>query len=1199
MEENLMKRTIALMLSALLLLLAVPLSTSAAPESKCILFDERGAYAKFADNFAVGTNGSVSFDLAMGTSSDGDPIVKVNGDELQITKNSVVISGSSTPITWGALDTTHWRKVDISYSGNNATVSLDGVVVASHSGSFTKNLLYFLNYPGTILVDNVRVTSAGAEVGFADFDTTANFAQSIVEKTCNRTDVPANSYYDYTEVTVPDNVYYVFNSAANAAKLTIQAGVEMYRGDLNEDNTVNVRDLSVLRKAIAGDGSIIYNKTIADINADTVLNTRDVLALKKVIAGLDPLTQVTIAGAGSGTATYDQAMDAALLTSSDATADGIDANLTMTAINASDYPYAVITYMTPNKTDDHNSAVATQSAFGAWGNLKDYTLNTDGKFHSEIVDLSDVSTWNGDAATLRFFKAANVGDRIYIDSIVFTANLSKANSAKAEREAAKADKSIVDVVEPDPTGKIGDYDENGNYVIRFDERAKIDAKVSATNNTRVTFGDTALRAIATAGADPSCYVDLIDENISASTFKYIVYVYKNPSSNATVKGANLYYVCNDIDVPTRNYETDVLGGSKGDQYFATVYDLTGKSNWTGAIKGLRIDYFTDCSTNDCSFIDSIIFATSQANANKGMSARLRARNGASASDTAGVWNNYWAYCKNANDYEFISGDNTDLTMYFKYGSYDALTARSLGDRMARAITNATGFEVTCYLTGLQFAELKGNWGNSQPEANIYYCIKYEGVSYVVCVRTCIIKINGYTDPLDGTPADPVLDYYDLSAYQSTPGYSITDVHEMGTYSTSLAYHSNHESKMCETPYGAFTVYHTSGGNGNQNYCGGGQTSVFRVLDNGTCKKIFTFNCTSHTTKPYIHYGDDGLVYFVQADDEENMSTCAISIGYFDPSQPKSDGTYNITYTRETKGYPGGAAWSGYGYSSSVIDPSQGKIYIVYNGGGGNRGYYLCWFVYNYRNHTWGSSHNVILTQTHRHCYTYLFPDGNGGMYIVGERDVLLADIGLAGICTGADYAWDEINMIHIPNVDSTNYTFRNVFAADYTQTGRELYPGYMNSYSECYLDSNSKLHVFWTKAMHGRNIRDGKSVEGWHAVYNVTGGISPALIYKEPISFTHPNNCYTIRFCENTSGQLFILAMPTESPRVEVWKATNADGTQFELKHYKNIGIGPVTAFVAGTKRTNSVVDNTVSCALPCGGENGSYYSFVVTLPAN
>ncbi|MBR0303491.1 MAG: hypothetical protein IJQ80_06545, partial [Clostridia bacterium] len=261
-----------------------------------------------------------------------------------------------------------------------------------------------------------------------------------------------------------------------------------------------------------------------------------------------------------------------------------------------------------------------------------------------------------------------------------------------------------------------------------------------------------------------------------------------------------------------------------------------------------------------------------------------------------------------------------------------------------------------------------------------------------------------------------------------------------------------------------------------------------------------------------------------------------------------------------------------------------------------RGYYLCWFVYNYRNHTWGSSHNIILTQTHRHCYTYLFPDGKGGMYIVGERDVLLVDIGLGNVVTGADYAWDEINMLHIPNVNSTSYTFYNVFAADYTQTGRELYPTYMNSYSECFVTSNHKLHVFWTKAMHGRNIRDGKSSEMWHAVYDVTNGIEPALLYKEPIAFTSTNNVYTIRFCENTSGHLFILAMPTVSPRLEIWRATDENGTQFELKHYKQIGVGAETAMIAGTGRTNSVVDNTVTCAVPCGDR---YQSFVVTLPAD
>ena len=937
-----MKRILSLLLTAMMLLAVIPFSAVAAPGGYAAEFgDVQGAYLYFQSIQIQSGNGSVTFDLSMEPENGEQPILEYNSS-ISFSNTYIKIGSRTTSITWGTAETAHFRKVTIEFAGSTTNVYLDGNLAATGTYTGGGTGFYFLGSRGHLFLDNLSVVSAGSEVLSLDFESASQFNQlKHSDSSVGRTQIPSNWYYDYIEGNVSENVIYMFDSAANAAKLSIQSGVEMDRGDCNGDGDITSRDARVLKQVIAGIDNVDYNETLTDVNADGDITAKDSRVLKQIIVGLiAPIKVIVNGGAGAGTVAYSSELDAAVLTATGATAEGIDAVLAMTPIDASEYQYAVITYLTPNKQEDHNTSVAQKSAFGAWGNFEEYNLTNDGRFHAQIVDLSQMSTWNGDAATLRFFTAANIGDRIYIDSIIFCANNSMANAAKSAREAANASLTIIDEQQPNPGGAIGEYDEFGNYQVIFDTSAKLTSKVTAGNNTVVSFSDTAVKARATAGGDPGFYVDLIDEGISASTFKYIVYVYKNPSSNAGSKGANIYYVCNDIDRPTGGYETPIQGGLKGSDYNATVYDLTSKSNWTGAIKGLRIDYFTDCTTNDVSYVDSVIFAKNQADANKAMSARLRARNGFSADDTANVWNFYWQYCKNANNYEFITGDNTDLVMYFKFGSYDKLTARSLGDRMARAITNATGYQVSCYITGLQFAELKERWGNNIPEANIYYCIKYEGVSYVVCLRTCIYKDSSFSDPLDGTPADPVLDYYNFSLYQSTPGYSVSDAHNVGTYSTSLAYHSNHESKMCETPYGAFLVYHTSGGNGNQNYTGAAQTSVFRVFDNGSYKKIYTFDCTSHTTKPYIHYGDDGLVYFVQADDEENMSTCAISIGYFDPSQPKSDGTYNISYSRQTQNYPDGAAWSGYGYSSSVIDPSQGKIYIVYNGGGGGRGYYL-------------------------------------------------------------------------------------------------------------------------------------------------------------------------------------------------------------------------------------------------------------------
>ena len=1194
-----MKKIISLLLVTVMLALALPLQVGASPSGLAMNFQGDGVYILFGGTSIVSTNGSISFDLSMTADSEGDPVLSMNG-QVDITPTTIKIGSRTTQYSWGSTDIARFRKVEIAYNGGTITVSIDGQAVATGSGSYGVNYLYFIGYPGHLYLDNLLCVSAGLPVLDLDFDDEGEYLNhKSADSSAARGQIPSNSYYTYTETAATDNVAYIFDSLINAMKLTVQSGVEMQRGDCNGDGDITSRDARVLKQVIAGVDNIEYNEILTDVNADGDITARDSRTLKQILVGQSDPIAVIINGS-SASADYDNAMQAALLSTDEMVLEGVDATLAMDPIDPETYPYAVVTFMTPNSTEDHNSSAANKSGFGAWGNIVQYNLNTDGRFHSEIIDLSGVSTWNGDAATLRFFVTANAGDRIYIDSIIFSANMTKATEAKNQREAAKASLTIRDGENPVPGGAIGAYNADGSYEIVFDTAAKVSSKVTAGNNTTVSFSDDAIKARATAGGDPGFYVDLIDEQISANNFKYIAYVYKNPSSNVSNKQANIYYVVNGIDRPTGGYETPLFGGVKGSTYAVAIIDLTEKSNWSGAIKGLRIDYFTDCTTNDVSYIDSIIFATSSSLAGKAGNARLRDRNGDVGGTTAEIWNAYWKYYQNANSYEYITGSPTNLSMYFRYGSASKLTPRSLEDRMARAITNATGYDVSCKLYSYNFLDL--DWSDSVPQAYMYYVLTFDGESYVATVKTYIIKDSGYSDSLDGTANDPQMSYQNTSTWNSS-GYSITDSHACTSYGTYVAYHSNHEIKLLETPYGSFAVHHVSGEDGGQNYEGGGRFSLFRIYDNGTSKTLGTYDCTCHSTKPQILYGDDGLVYFIMADDSTGNDVGHVSLGYFDPSQPNADGTYNITYSRTTHPYPGGPdpSGGGYGYSAPVLDPVSGNIYMFYCGGRDELGFYLTWFTYNYRTHTWGSGSHTAFMNDYRYCYLYGYPDGAGGVYLVAERACLLECLGLAGVIYDSHYAWEQIRYFHVKNPSNGNSTTQIVIPADYSQIDREMYPGCTNAHSDVFLTSDNKLHVLWQDGMHGRSHHAGISSFMWHCVYDIASpGAEPELLYKEPIAFSYPDNSYAVRMVENTSGHLFILAMPASTnARCEIWRATNALGTEFELVACRNFSNtkAPLTGLLAGNNRNNSVVDNTVTCMYAVDGDR--YMHFIVTLPAN
>lgn len=68
-------------------------------------------------------------------------------------------------------------------------------------------------------------------------------------------------------------------------------------------------------------------------------------------------------------------------------AEGFDAALNIgPSLDVSEYEYSLVTYMTPNKSDDKNSEAASQSALGNGANFVPYSLNTDGYYHKEQLN---------------------------------------------------------------------------------------------------------------------------------------------------------------------------------------------------------------------------------------------------------------------------------------------------------------------------------------------------------------------------------------------------------------------------------------------------------------------------------------------------------------------------------------------------------------------------------------------------------------------------------------------------------------------------------------------------------------------------------------------------------------------------------------------------------------------------------------------
>lgn len=1198
-----MKRFLSLILAVIMTVSALCVGTFAAPSGQCMQFSASGAYFLSTTLEIEENNTVISFDLAMAPNSSGEPCIKINdsaSNGVAIASNYVEVAGAKKSFGWGDCRSNHWRHIEIKYFDGAAILKIDGTEIMRAPASCRTGSVYMIGSPGNILIDDLSFVSGGISRMNIDFENDSTYNYFVTsDSTVTRTAVPSGSYCDYDGYKI-QNREYVFDGTDKCNMLTLSSGTKILLGDLSGDRKLNGRDTIILRNAVAG-ALTNYDKTAADVNQDGRVNSRDVILLRNCVAGSAPAKYLSTGTAG--TVAYSSSQRAAVLTASDATSAGIDAVMSFDkSVLTSDYSYAVITYMVPSSSTEKNSSAAVESGFGSSSEIKSFSLARDGKFHSELIGISEISSWNQKSATYRFFSQASAGDRIYLDSVIFCPDQETAVAVIAQRSESKRSYGVYDKA---ASGALATVDKDGNAAIRFDTQSKITTYVVNGNDSNVSYaadsnGKMSLVATCATGVDPSIYIDLSTAGISADTYKSVTYVYNIPTrAGVSAPTANIYYVCGGIAGPTGGYETQVAQLTKDGKYHYFTFDLSSKSNWSGKVTGLRLDYFGAASAYDSAYIDSVIFSKDAISGAAVGQTRVNERNAftSSVSTASDVWNDYRTNHKLANTDEFIATGSAgnDYYMYFRYSSKAKLTARSLGDKMARAIKNATGYHVGCEVySGL--TDLLAKWDDQVPQADVMFTITYLGNSYTVWVNTSILKTSGHSDLLDGTEDDEDVTPKSTSTWY-TGGVSGTDSAALPAASSGLSAHSNHENRLVETPYGTFAVIPMTD-NGSWATLGGAQFTIYRIYDNGSYKALGTYDFANHTSKPNIYYMD-GRVYVIQGDDQGSYAS--IFVAYFDPSSPNSDGSYNITSGRTNKSYSGGAAPGGNGYIQPMPDPANHR-FIVMACGGTSTGY-LSWFIYNTSSNSWtGTAKKVALNGTYRHCYLMSYPDGKNGLYIVAGRDVLLSTLGLSGTVTGADYAWDEVNLFHFPDMNSTSYTMTHVAVADYTQKDRMLFPVTShNIYGDMFLDSAGYLHVLSSTVMHGSFHHDNKYSQMNYAVYDARqAGMTPVEIFNKAINFNTPATRYTARFAENTSGKLFILAMPKDGSYCEIWRASDCIGTEFEMigcdKFSSSDGV--TTGLIIGNSRNGSVCDNSVSCMYPTSGSGGTVYRFfTVNLP--
>ncbi len=236
------------------------------------------------------------------------------------------------------------------------------------------------------------------------------------------------------------SVEYIFDSESACERLAVSPEETYYLGDIDNDDFVTVNDTKTLKKIlISKEDATLYPHS--DITGDGEITVKDLKMLAKILSGTELSVEITESADCS--VEYSNGMQSAKLTSLKDTSNGADAYLATETLDISVYAYAVITYMTPKSANEENSSVPAEFALGTDDTFNSFPLVNDGRFHSQTVSVSDLSAWDGNL-TLRFFDAAEAGDTVYIDSVIFCNGAESALECAAQREKAKKSFTITD-----------------------------------------------------------------------------------------------------------------------------------------------------------------------------------------------------------------------------------------------------------------------------------------------------------------------------------------------------------------------------------------------------------------------------------------------------------------------------------------------------------------------------------------------------------------------------------------------------------------------------------------------------------------------------------------------------------------------------------------------------------------------------------
>ncbi|MBR6557882.1 MAG: hypothetical protein IKT70_02615 [Clostridia bacterium] len=442
---------------------------------------------------------------------------------------------------------------------------------------------------------------------------------------------------------------------------------------------------------------------------------------------------------------------------------------------------------------------------------------------------------------------------------------------------------------------------------------------------------------------------------------------------------------------------------------------------------------------------------------------------------------------------------------------------------------------------------------------------------------------------------------------------VTSVLEANGLSTNLdalwlddgtSYHGGQQMRVCHTDRGTYCAFASDFGG---KWSSGIQKYYVAKIDGDRQISILhygEFESDSNEILVNIAQDINGDILVVTAS-PGHLGVCVI-----DSETDKAE-EYNAwpEFTGDGNGYDTD------GYSQSMFDFENRKIYAFFNGGEEGR-YFLEWFVFDLETMSWdngtetrpGYSHASYFANLEgvgRHCYLYPFPDGNGGAYVVGVRAIYAEDCNYiekdmepVEDWGNSRYLWDQMGIFHIPDLASTENIAYDAVHRAYVEGGKDgIWSQIINNYSgDVFIDSNGYIHIIYLYYLYdflGTNPELDNNAHYRHAIYD-----GMECIFNEEITLPEKGvTSYRPMIRQSPDGKLHLIAAKKSGDGAGLYFYSAEDELGRNWKYEKNElfedGLTVLGMSVSGV-RDGSTQDGTLSCFFYGNGNTG--YTFDISL---